>query len=328
MADERWILSVISEVSFTASPHLKRLREDYNIVFLTDFDKDRESFYDKLKVIILSPADNGMEINEEFLRKSRNLKALVTISTGISHIDIPLLRKFNVKVYSVSGSVTAETTADQGFLLMMMASRRIMEFVEVAKTYTGSSVEEEASTSWEVPLRLIGHDVHHATLGIVGMGWIGFEVAKRAKGFQMKVLYHNRHRRDDDVEVGATYCPTLEDLLPHVDYLMLTPPLTEETRGMMGRDQMKLMKASAIIINVSRGPIIVTDDLVQALKDGTIGGAALDVTDPEPLPINHPLLHMPNVIISPHVGMYTREGIARITSASAEDVRTAMDGGE
>nr|XP_054753006.1 glyoxylate/hydroxypyruvate reductase B-like [Lytechinus pictus] len=160
------------------------------------------------------------------------------------------------------------------------------------------------------------------------MGWIGFEVARRAKGFQMKVLYHNRHRRDDDVEVGATYCPTLEDLLPHVDYLMLTPPLTEETRGMMGRDQMKLMKPSAIIINVSRGPIIVTDDLVEALKDGTIGGAALDVTDPEPLPIKHPLLHMPNVIISPHVGMYTREGVSRITLASAEDVRAAMDDGE
>ncbi|XP_063954747.1 glyoxylate/hydroxypyruvate reductase B-like [Lytechinus pictus] len=325
MADERWILSLIPEVSFTASPHLKRLREDYNILFLTDFDKDRESFYDKLKVIILSPSDNGMEINEEFLRKTRNLKALVTISTGISHIDIPLLRKFNVKVCSVSGSVTAETTADQGFLLIMMASRRIMEFVEVVKTYAGSV---EKKSSWKVPLRLVGRDVHHATLGIVGMGWIGFEVARRAKGFQMKVLYHNRHRRDDDVEVGATYCPTLEDLLPHVDYLMLTPPLTEETRGMMGRDQMKLMKPSAIIINVSRGPIIVTDDLVEALKDGTIGGAALDVTDPEPLPIKHPLLHMPNVIISPHVGMYTREGVSRITLASAEDVRAAMDDGE
>ena len=154
---------------------------------------------------------------------------------------------------------------------------------------------------------LYGSEVHGSTLGIVGMGAIGRQVAKRARGFDMPVLYHNRNRdRQAESEVDAVYA-SLPDLLAQSDFVTLNVPMTDETANMIGRDALRQMKESAFLINMARGGVVDHDALVEALQAGWIAGAALDVTEPEPLPRDHPLLTMDNVVIMPHLGSATRQ---------------------
>jgi glyoxylate reductase len=166
------------------------------------------------------------------------------------------------------------------------------------------------------PNILLGTEVHGATLGIVGMGNIGRQVARRARGFDMTVLYHNRNRNlQAEAELGVIYA-SLPELLRRADFVSLNLPLTAETRHLIGRDQLALMKPTAILVNVARGGVLDHSALVEALAQGWIAGAALDVTEPEPLPRDHPLLTMEDVIITPHLGSATRQtrrAMARLT---------------
>ncbi len=172
-----------------------------------------------------------------------------------------------------------------------------------------------------------GHDLEGATLGIVGLGQIGLAVAKRAHVSGMKVIYANRNPRADDAVTGAAYRP-FGALLAEADCVVLLVPLSPETRGLIGTEQLQRMKRTATLVNVGRGAIVDTDALVRALDAKTIAGAALDVTDPEPLPPGHPLTGRDDVVIVPHVGSATFETRARMAMLAAENLIDFFEGRE
>ena len=169
--------------------------------------------------------------------------------------------------------------------------------------------------------------MHGKTLGIIGMGQIGYQVARRALGFDMTVLYHNRRRREDaERALGpAVRYATKADLLAQADYVILCVPLTDETRGFIGPAELAAMKPTATLINISRGPVVDTEALTRALAEKRIAAAALDVTDPEPLPRDHPLLSMPNVVITPHLGSATVETRRRMAELSVENLLAGLE---
>jgi len=171
---------------------------------------------------------------------------------------------------------------------------------------------------------MLGREAHSTTLGIIGLGNIGRQVARRAIGFDMRVLYRNRRRRpEEEAELGVQYS-SLEDLLRRADYVMLTCPLTEETHHLISAEQLRIMKPTAILVNIARGPVVDTQALYEALRDGVIASAGLDVTDPEPLSRDHPLLDLPNVTILPHLGSATIETRRRMAEVSIENLHRGL----
>src|SRR5207248_8860023 len=176
------------------------------------------------------------------------------------------------------------------------------------------------------PSFMLGREVHSSTLGIFGMGRIGRQVALRAQGFGMKVLYHNRTRSDEaEVALKARYA-TKDELLATADYVVLTVPLTPETRGLIGRSELAKMKPTAVLVNVARGPVVDKEALTEALAAGRIVAAAVDVTDPEPLPRDHPLLRLDNVVITPHLGSATEQTRRRMVEVSVENLLAGLAG--
>jgi glyoxylate reductase len=173
---------------------------------------------------------------------------------------------------------------------------------------------------------MLGREVHGSTLGIIGLGRIGRLIAKRAIAFDMTVLYHNRRRRADiEASIGVHY-GSLEALLSEADYVVLSVPLTEETRGLINRTTLGLMKPTATLINVARGPVVDTAALTEALGERRIAAAALDVTDPEPLPRDHELLRMSNLIVTPHLGSATEETRRCMAEASVANLLAGLRG--
>jgi glyoxylate reductase len=246
-------------------------------------------------------------VDGEFLDACPHVRVASNMAVGFDNIDIPAATARGVLVGNTPGVLT-ETTADFAFALLMAAARRIPEGVDYVR-----------AGKWQTwgPLLLLGHDVHHATLGLVGLGRIGAEMAKRARGFDMRVLYYDVVRREDlEAQLSLTYAP-LDDVLAQSDFVSVHTPLTPETRGLINRETLRRMKPTAIVINTSRGPVVDTPALVEALQQGVIAGAALDVTDPEPLPADHPLVTMPNCIVVPHIASAshaTRAGMATIAA--------------
>jgi glyoxylate reductase len=235
-----------------------------------------------------------------------NLKVISNFGVGVDHIDLAAARARGIPVGNTP-HILDGATADMTFALLLTAARNLV---------LGARYARSADFTHYDPNILIGSEVHGATLGIVGMGNIGRQVARRARGFDMTVLYHNRSRNlPAEAELGATYA-TLPDLLQRADYVALNLPLTDETRGMIGRAQLQQMRPTAWLINVARGGVVDHTALVEALEQRWIAGAALDVTEPEPLPRDHPLLSLENAIIVPHLGSatrQTRQAMARLT---------------
>ena len=195
------------------------------------------------------------------------------------------------------------------FILVMCAARRIKENIEI--------VQKGAWTKTvDIPL---GVDLYGKTLGIVGMGQIGSAVARRGMACGMKIIYHNRRRRSSEEEAGAEYV-SFSDLLCLSDFIVVLIPLSSESRLMFRREQFARMKKTAYFINAARGGIVETEALYEAVRDGIIAGCALDVTDPEPIPADHPLINMPNVLITPHVGSATSETRNRMAMLAAENL--------
>jgi glyoxylate reductase len=244
------------------------------------------------------------------------LKIISNFGVGVDHIDLEAARQRGIPVGNTPG-VLDGATADLTFALLLAAARNIV----VGDRYARS----EAFTHYD-PRILMGREVHDATLGIVGMGKIGRQVARRALGFDMTVLYYNRRRdQQAEAELGVTYA-TLPELLERADFVTLNVPLTRETRGLIGRDELAQMKPTAILVNAARGAVVDHAALLLALEQGQIGGAALDVTEPEPLPRDHPLLRMENVIISPHLGSATMETRQRMAELSAANLLAGLRG--
>jgi len=215
--------------------------------------------------------------------------------------------------------VLSETTADFAFALLMAAAMRVVE----ADKYTRNGLWQ---VPWE-PMLLLGQDVHHSTLGIVGLGRIGIEVARRAKGFQMHVLYHDKTRREDvEKELGAEYVSTLPELLSRSDFISLHVPLTEETRGMIGSAEFSVMKPTAILVNTARGQVVDQKALYQALKSGEIAYAAIDVAEVEPIPMDDPLLTLENIIITPHKASASKATRTKMSIMAAANLIAGLRG--
>lgn len=245
-----------------------------------------------------------------------NLRVISNLGVGVDHISLDEARARGIPVGNTPNLVDG-ATADMTFTLLMAAARNLI---------IGDHYARSAEFTKYDPNILHGYDVHGATLGIIGMGNIGRQVARRANAFDMKVLYHNRQPNPAaEADLGATYA-TLPDLLRQADFVTLNMPLTPETRGMIGREQLRLMKPSAILINVARGGVLDHDALAEALREKWIYAAALDVTEPEPLPRDHPLLQMNNLIIAPHLGSATRQTRRNMAQRAVDNLKAGLKG--
>ena len=255
-------------------------------------------------------------MDSELMDASPRLRVISNFAVGYDNIDVPAATARGILVGNTPDALT-ETTADCAFALLMASARRLVEGADYVR-----------AGRWKTwgPLLLLGGDVHHATLGIVGMGRIGAEMAKRARGFDMRILYYNATRRPDlEASLGLEYAP-LDDVLAQSDFISIHTPLTAETHHLFNRARLRQMKPTAILINTARGPVVETDALVEALRAGEIGGAALDVTEPEPLPADHPLLSLPNCLVVPHIGSATLATRSAMAETAARNLLAGLRG--
>ncbi|RNM19602.1 glyoxylate/hydroxypyruvate reductase GhrB [Dickeya undicola] len=256
-------------------------------------------------------------VSREFLSHLPRLRAVSTISVGYDNIDLATLNDKGALLMHTPTALT-ETVADAVLTLMLMTARRGLEVAERVKAGEWkTSVDQD----W------FGIDVHHKTIGILGMGRIGLAVAQRAHlGFGMPVLYHaRRHHQEAETRFNAGY-RDLDGLLAESDFLCITLPLTPQTHHLIGREQLKKMKSSAIVINIGRGPVIDEPALIDALTDGTIYAAGLDVFEQEPLPVDSPLLKLPNVVALPHIGSATHETRYNMSACAVDNLIAALSG--
>ncbi len=257
-------------------------------------------------------------VDEELLdRAGTQLKVVSNFAVGFDNIDVPACTARGIPVGNTPGVLT-ETTADLAWALLMAAARRVAEgdrYVRAGKWKT-----------WG-PMLLMGPDVHGATIGIVGLGRIGQAVAKRAQGFGMTILYHDLARAHPaiEAELGATYLP-LEDLLPKADFVSLHVNLSPQTQGLINAERLRWMKPTAILVNTSRGPVVDSIALHEALRDRVIAGAGLDVADPEPLPVDHPLLELDNCLVVPHIASASRATRGKMASMAAANLLAGLKG--
>lgn len=245
-----------------------------------------------------------------------DLKVLSNVAVGYDNIDAAAATERGVLVTNTPGVLT-ETTADLAFTLMMAAARRLTE----AERFLRDGQWGE----WYIDL-LCGYDIHSATLGLLGMGRIGQAVARRAAGFGMKVLYHNRSRLDAELEqeLQAKYV-SFDELLEKSDFVSVHTPLTPETRHIIGAPEMRKMKRTAILVNTARGPVVNEAALAKALADKTIASAGIDVFEQEPR-VHPELLKIENVVLAPHVGSATIATRARMCTMAAENCLAGLRG--
>ncbi len=255
-------------------------------------------------------------VDAALLERLKGIRVISNFGVGVDHIDLKAAAARGIPVGNTPGILNG-ATADLAFSLILAAGRRIVEGDRYAKS--------PAFTHYD-PSYMLGREVHHATLGIIGMGRIGEQVAKRACGFDMNVIYHNRRRRPEVEERLGVRHVSKEEVLRTADYVVLIVPLTPETRGLIGMDELQQMKPTAALINIARGPVVNTNALTEALTKRVIRIAALDVTDPEPLPRDHPLLKLENVIITPHLGSATEETRRRMAEVSIENLLLGLAG--
>ncbi len=255
-------------------------------------------------------------IDAALLDAAPGLRVIGTFAVGYDNIDVAAATARGVAICNTPGVLT-EATADAAFSLLLAAARRIPEGI--------AYVRDGEWRAWR-PMILLGRDIHAATLGIVGLGRIGRAVARRARGFEMRVLYHGRERQPDaERDLDVEYAP-LNELLAASNFVTLHCALTPATRHLIGAREFGIMRPDAILINAARGPVVDTDALVTALRDGQIGGAALDVTDPEPLPADHPLIGLPNAIVVPHTASSTVATRDRMADLAARNILAVLGG--
>ena len=245
------------------------------------------------------------------------LTIISNYAVGYDNIEVQEATNRGILVGNTPGILT-ETTADLAFTLLLSASRRI-----------GEGIDYIRDNKWKTfkPMELLGRDIHNATLGIIGMGRIGLEVARRAKGFNMEVIYYDyRGRAAIGETIGAKMLSTIDELFKKADFISLHVPLTSETNHLIDESAFSKMKDTAILINTSRGPVVDSDALYEALKSKKIAYAALDVTDPEPIPPNHKLMALSNCLIVPHIGSATIETRGKMAVMAAENLLSGIRG--
>ncbi|MBU8597391.1 D-glycerate dehydrogenase [Shouchella clausii] len=258
------------------------------------------------------------QITKELIDKGKKLKVISNLAVGYNNIDLDAATSNGIIVTNTPGVLT-ETTADLTFALLLATARRLIE-----------ASNELRMGNWKTwaPMMLAGRDVHGSTLGIIGLGDIGAAVARRAKGFGMKVIYHNRTPKPElEKEIDINYS-SQEFLLRNSDFVCILTPLTAETQNLISLDELKMMKETAVLINTSRGGIVNENDLVTALSTGMIWGAGLDVYEEEPLPTDHPLLSLRNVTTLPHIGSASVQTRLKMWDLAALNLTYALQGKE
>ncbi len=238
------------------------------------------------------------------------------MAVGYDNVDVAACTARRIPVGNTPGVLT-ETTADLTLALMLATLRRIVEATEFVK--------QDRWQTWR-PMELTGQDLSGSTVGIVGLGRIGMAVARRLKGFGCHLLYTQPEPVVPEAEaLGAAYVP-LDTLLEASDVVTLHCPLNESTRGLIGAKELSRMKPTAVLINTARGPVVDQVALLDALRRGVIGGAGLDVTDPEPMRADHPLLSLPNVVVLPHIGSASVATRTRMASMAADNLLAGLHG--
>lgn len=260
---------------------------------------------------------SSQTVDTALLEKMPKLRAASTISVGYDNFDVDALNARKVLLMHTP-TVLTETVADTIMTLVLSTARRV---VEVAGRVKSGEWTKSIGPDW------YGTDVHHKTLGIVGMGRIGLALAQRAHfGFNMPILYNaRRHHQEAEARFNARYC-SLDTLLQEADFVCLILPLTEETHHLFGAEQFAKMKSSAIFINGGRGPVVDENALVAALQSGEIHAAGLDVFEHEPLPVDSPLLSLPNVVAVPHIGSATHETRYNMAACAVDNLIDALQG--
>ncbi|WP_425614445.1 2-hydroxyacid dehydrogenase [Anatilimnocola sp. NA78] len=256
------------------------------------------------------------QVDGALLDRLPGLKVISNYGVGVDHICLPDAAARGIPVGNTPGILDG-ATADMGFALLLATARRLVEGDRYARCGEFTRYD---------PGYMLGQEVHGRTLGIIGMGRIGRQVAKRARAFDMPVLYYNRRPNAAvEQELQARYV-SCDELLRQADYVMLCCPLSEETRGLINEAALAKMKSTAILVNIARGPVVDTDALTAALASRQIYAAGLDVTDPEPLPRNHPLLQLDNVTIAPHLGSATEQTRRQMAEISVENLLRGIQG--
>ncbi|MBD8069099.1 2-hydroxyacid dehydrogenase [Bacillus sp. PS06] len=297
---------------------LNQLQEKYNVAIWDheeipvprDILEEKISEVDGLFCLLTDSIDS------ELLQKAHKLKVISNLAVGFNNIDVKASTEKGIIVTNTPGVLT-ETTADLTFALLMATARRIPE---------ASDYLREGNWSTWSPMLLTGQDIHHATLGIIGLGRIGEALAKRAKGFEMNVLYHNRNRKPEiEEQIGLQYA-SLENLLKESDFVCILAPYTNETKNMIRKEHFHLMKPTSILINTARGGIVNETDLYDSLIEGEIWAAGLDVFEQEPVPLDHPLLTLPNVVTLPHIGSASINTRLKMAEVAMSNLMSALDG--
>lgn len=244
-------------------------------------------------------------VDRELFEAAPDLRAVSTYAVGTDNIDLAAASERGIPV-GHTPDVLTETSADLALALMLAVMRRIPE--------GDAEVRAGEWLTWE-PARLLGHDLHRATVGIVGLGRIGQAVKRRVEGFGARVIH-----------TGRTDGVPIEELVEQSTVVTLHCPLTDQTRGLMDAAALRRMRDDAYLVNTARGPIVDTDALGQALEQGWIAGAALDVTDPEPLPADHRLLGTPNLVVAPHLGSASHETRAEMADIAVDNLLAGLSG--
>ena len=259
------------------------------------------------------------KFDEPLLAKCPDLKVISNIAVGYNNIDVPACTKRGIRVTNTPG-VLDDTTADLTWSLLMAAGRRIAE----ADAYVRRG-------DWKIAFGVqyfLGQDIHHATLGIIGMGRIGQAVARRARGFDMRVLYHNRTRlsAEEEKRIGANYVER-DALLARADFVVVMAPYSQATHHLIGAAEIAKMKPTAILVNSARGGVVDDAALVQALKEKRIAGAGLDVFEGEPR-LHPDFVSLPNVVLTPHIGSASRATRIIMCNTAAANMTAVLEGRE
>ncbi|XP_065186465.1 glyoxylate/hydroxypyruvate reductase B-like [Sycon ciliatum] len=290
--------------------------EKYRVVKESDLGQSGAAGLAEVQGIIMY--GSHVIVDEKLLDQMPALKVVSSVSVGFDHINVAACRARNVAVGTTPGAVDG-ATADIAWSLLLAAGRLL---VQGHHRCTAPDAVPHFDSNW------FGKEVYGSTLGVVGMGGVGLAVARRAVGFDMEVLYHNRNRREASVEekANAEYVSDLKELMSRSDYIVSCIPGSAENKKLFNSEVLSAAKQGSVFVNVSRGVVVDQDALVENLKNGRLYAAGLDVTDPEPLPRDHPLLQLPNVTITPHIGTATMRTRVRMTELGIRNLQAGLDG--
>jgi glyoxylate reductase len=292
--------------------------ENYDLTVLSEAPPARDKLLEAASGATGVLSNVTEKMDAEFMDAAGSgLKVIANMAVGYDNVDVEAASERGIVVTNTPG-VLDETTADTAFMLLLAAARRLGESERTLRA---------GGWHWWGPKLFVGVDVWGKKLGIVGMGRIGQAVARRGRGFGMEILYHNRSRNEDaERELDARYAD-LEELLETADFVSVHTPLTEETRHLIGPEELDKMKPTAVLVNTSRGPVVDEGALAEALADGRIFAAGLDVYEEEPK-VHPKLLQLENAVLAPHIGSGSRETRDRMAVLAAENVVAVLSSGE